>query len=538
MNKFVVRQPIKDRQSNLFGYEILFQGESENLYNQTNDYQAADTISDFLLQNSDKVFDEKMAFLTFTPNLLFRNTPKIFKQNNLVIQIEDNVIIHPLAQTLITRYRNQGYYIAVNDFQFAPRYFAMMENIDYIKLNMEELSEASVSNICKMAKGFNKKCIAYGVNQKSAYDLAMELEMDYLQGAYIAETISQKVHRMEYLQSNFFQLVVAVTKEDADMDEIEEIISRDAALTYAILKMVNSVYFALRQRTSSIKQAIMTLGLGQLKQWVYLLSFKQEESARNEELLKVSFLRANFCSELAKSIKALPISRSEAYLMGMFSTLGYLVEAPLEEALQEIPVSEEIKSALLGGEGICGKLFSLILSYEKADWKQIALLADELGIPKQMISQVYFNCVEEVNGIWKNLMEGEQPGASHADEDYVETEDEGEMEMPTPPYYKDHDKSGGKLDLRLGKGKKKEENSLNGATIQVKNDSMTEEERKEREELLERANALIPKKQDRAEEFKKAALGEPVVEEIMDALPQLQEDEELQLEAAEESKEE
>ena len=110
MNKYVVRQPIKDKKGNLFGYEILFQEEKgSGLYNQTNDYAAADSISNFLAQNNQKIFNDKTTFMTFTPNLLFKNTPKIFKHNDLVIQIEDNVIIHPLATTLIQRFRKEGY---------------------------------------------------------------------------------------------------------------------------------------------------------------------------------------------------------------------------------------------------------------------------------------------------------------------------------------------------------------------------------------------------------------------------------------------
>lgn len=412
MNRFVVRQPIKDINQNTFGYEILFQEANEGLYNQTNDYAAADTISGFLMQNNDRVFNDKITFMTFTPNLLFKNTPKIFKQRDLVIQIEDSLIINPLAQVMIQRFRKEGYHFAVNDFQFAPRYFSMMEYIDYIKLSFDHSQIASLGNIIKLAKGLQKKCIATGINSKESFEAAKELGADYFQGTYMAQTMTTKANKMEYLQSNFFQLVVAVAKDEPNMDEIQEIITRDASLTYAILKMVNSVYFALRHRTSSIKQALVVLGLGQLKQWVYLLSFKQDGGGASEELLKTSFLRANFCSELLPYIEEMPISRSEAYLMGMFSTLGYLIDASLEEIFAEIPISDEIKNALMNHEGRCGQLYELVLSYEKADWKNIKKCADELGIPANVISQIYFDCVEDVNHIWESLTnsyEDQQP---------------------------------------------------------------------------------------------------------------------------------
>ena len=183
-------------------------------------------------------------------------------------------------------------------------------------------------------------------------------------------------------------------------------IGADAGLTFGLLKMVNSAYFALRHRATTVRQAIMTLGLGQLKQWIYLLSASNADSqtdAESEEFLKRSFMRANFCSELMNHAQDMPISKSEAYLMGMFSTLNYLIDAPLGELLTEVPVADEIKAALLNHEGRCGKLYDLILSYEAANWERITSLATELGIPDNLITSIYFICMENVNVLWEQL---------------------------------------------------------------------------------------------------------------------------------------
>lgn len=406
MNKFIVRQPIKELDGSTFGYEILFNLENE-LYNQNGDYAVADTISSFLMQNSDKMTTQAMMFMTFTPNLLFRNTPKLFKQKELVIQIEDNVVIHPLAQKLIERYKESGYSICINDFQFMPRYFGLLDYVDYIKVNINVITDAtSLNNILKLGKGFHKKCIITGIDNAALYEKAKEVPADYYQGSYVAEAMVTKSGKTEYLQSNFFQLVVAVTNDEPDMDEIESIIVRDASLTYALLRMVNSVHYALRHRTASVKQALMVLGINQLKQWVYLLSFDQTNTDKaTEEVLRISFLRANFCSELYALIKDLEITKSEAYLMGMFSTIEALVDAPVEEVVKEIPVSDEVKLAIIAQEGKCGDLYNLVLSYEKADWKNIVVYADKLGIQTNMIAQIYFNCVEKVNEIWESFMQ-------------------------------------------------------------------------------------------------------------------------------------
>lgn len=403
MRAYIVRQPILDENQDVLGYEILYQEKIDDLDDKKSDVKAASAIENFLVQfDSDRFLNGKMAFITFTPNLLLKNIPKIFSPQKLVIQIDDDTIINPAAQNLVYEYKKKGYSIAVNGFEFALRYFSILDVVDIIKVNFSELNE-SLSNIVNIGKSFNKDIIAYNVNSEEAYNLALKLKCSFMQGSYVAEKLPTTIHKMNHMQSNFFQLMVAVTKEEPNVDEIEEIISRDVALTFSLLKLVNSAYFALRHQAKSVKQALVILGLGQLKQWIYLLSFKQDDGSMPTEIIRMSFLRANFCAELLQYASNMTISKSEAYLIGMFSTLGILMEVSLEEALTEISVSDEIKLALTKQEGRCGILYKLILAYEHADWKNMKVYAEQLDIPMNIITQKYFECVEYVNMIWNEL---------------------------------------------------------------------------------------------------------------------------------------
>ncbi len=409
-SKYIVRQPIKDAEGKIIGHEILYHGENqafsgENSAN-ANEFAAADTIYNFLSQNSNKVLKGSLNFMTFTTTLLMKKTPRLFDKSELVIQIDDSVIIHPLSMHFVNQFAKDGYKIAVNEFQFAPRYLALMDSIDYIKLNAQTASDVNMRNMIEIAHGMGKKCIVTNIDSEELYQKAVDMNADAMEGSYVAEKVTTKAHSSSYLQSNFFRLMVAVSKDEPDVDEVEQLIAADAGLTFGLLKMANSVYFALRHRATTIHQAVMTLGLGQLKQWIYLLSASNAENkvdSSSEEFLKLSFMRANFCSELITHAKDMPISKSEAYLMGMFSTLNYLIDAPLEEILNEVPVAGEIRAALLHKEGRCGKLYELVLSYETADWAKITTLAEELGIPNNLLTSVYFICMEHVNTIWDQL---------------------------------------------------------------------------------------------------------------------------------------
>ena len=414
MEKCVVRQAIKNSSDGeIIGYELLMQ-DGESFYNSSLEAAAAGTIIGFLTENSGRLFNDKKTFITFTPSLLFRNTPKIFDSSKVVIQIEDSIIVHPLAQVIFERYQKDGYALAIKDFQFTPKYFSLLEYVDYVKVdfsgNKSQRTMDSVDNIVKMAQGFGKKCIAVNVNSKEQYELAKKIGVDYVEGSYIARTTESKISKVDYLQGNLFHLIIALSKDEPDMGEIEEIINRDVALTYSLLKMANSPYFAARHEISSTRQALVTIGLNQLRQWVYILTF-DKDTQNYEELMKTSFLRATFGAKLAAEFENKVIERQDAYMLGMFSTLDSMIDAPMSEILEDLPINDTIKSALVSGEGPAAPFYNLILSYEKADWKSVQKYAGQLNIAVNELARIYMACVDSVDEIWKELIifKEEQP---------------------------------------------------------------------------------------------------------------------------------
>ncbi|MDR0918301.1 MAG: HDOD domain-containing protein [Oscillospiraceae bacterium] len=405
MESYIVRQAIVDERQNTFGYEILY---TDNRFNTTevDETTAANAIENFLSSmDSERFLSGKTALITFTSNLLEKSIPKMFSTNKLIIQIEDSLITNPDTIKLIKKYQMQGFKFAIVDFEFAPRFFSILDIVDYIKVSFKNYytSSSSIENIVRIGKSFGKQIIGYNIESQEAYDKAKEYGCTYFQGAFVSEKLPTTIKKVDYLRSNFFLLMVAVTKDEPDVDEIEKLISRDVSLTFSLLKLVNSAYFALRNRARSVKQALVILGLGQLKHWIYLLSFKQDDGSMPDELIKISFLRATFSGELSEYVNNLMMSKSEAYLMGMFSTLGKLMQLPLEEILEQLPISDEIKNALLYQQGKAGLLYRLVLSYERADWKAISEIATDLDIPQSQIAQKYFECVESVNTIWNGL---------------------------------------------------------------------------------------------------------------------------------------
>ena len=105
-SKYIVRRPIKDREKKIIGYEIVYHGEnmaygSEEPGQNANDFAVADTVYSFLTQNAEKSLKGSLNFMTFNTTLLMKKAPRLFEKESLVIQIDDSVIIHPLAMHFV-----------------------------------------------------------------------------------------------------------------------------------------------------------------------------------------------------------------------------------------------------------------------------------------------------------------------------------------------------------------------------------------------------------------------------------------------------
>ena len=406
MEKYIVRRPIiNNNTQKIEFYEILMRQDSSSLFSQN--YSSESVIVSFFAQaNVDEFLEGKDAFLTFTPELLMQDLPFVFNGEKLVIEVEDTVLLHPKTIEKLKEYKAQGYRMALVGFEFYNRFIDFLPVVDYIKIDFSKMAtnKKEIMNVVKLAKKMDKKTIAYNVNSPDDRGRAIVFGFDYIQGESIEDmSRKKKTAQPKKLQSTFYRLLIAINSPEPDYNEIEKLIAMDVSVTYAMLNMINSAYFALPNRVKTVKQALTILGIQQLKRWVYLMSFVPDGGIK-EELVKVSFLRATFCQNLSKSVPKFAISEDDAYMLGMFSTLGILLDTSQEDAVASLPISEHIKDGLVGKDGTCADLVNLCVAYEKAQWTKMGEYAKRLNIPTHIIASQYFDAIEHVGEMWKSVL--------------------------------------------------------------------------------------------------------------------------------------
>ncbi len=160
------------------------------------------------------------------------------------------------------------------------------------------------------------------------------------------------------------QLVVA----DADTRDIEDVFRQDPALSYHLLRLVNSVGMGSNRKISSFSQAILILGRQQLRRWLNLMLFSaSSDDYRSAMLLARVTLRSRMLELLAKQIGLDKSHQELAFMAGMFSMLGVLFGTALVDVFKPLQLNEILVAAVLQHEGELGHLLLLLEGYERQD---------------------------------------------------------------------------------------------------------------------------------------------------------------------------
>jgi c-di-GMP-related signal transduction protein len=183
-----------------------------------------------------------------------------------------------------------------------------------------------------------------------------------------------------------------------DFQELSNLIQNEMAMTYKLLKLVNSAAFGLRKRVEHIKQALNMLGETGIRKWASILLMADLAEDKPRELVVSSLVRAKFC-ELLSCVPKWGDQGPALFLVGLFSLLDAIVGRPLSELLAELPLKSDISGAILG-QGELGTALDLISALEQGKWSEVTRLADLLEIEESILQDNYFKAAQ-----WPSMME-------------------------------------------------------------------------------------------------------------------------------------
>jgi c-di-GMP-related signal transduction protein len=216
------------------------------------------------------------------------------------------------------------------------------------------------------------------------------------QGYFFSKPVIQAGNRITSNRLNQFRLLNEVTRPDFSYDQMENILKQDVALTYHLLKYINSVWFALRHEVTSIKHALVLLGPGEIRKWAALMSLRNACSDKPSELFLRSITRARMGECLAPHI-AMRANAPDLFLMGMFSVIDALLDMPMADILPKLPMAPPVKQALMGEAGPFRTALDAVIAYERGDWDAFGAHAKGLGMDTRIMPALFSDSLRWAN---------------------------------------------------------------------------------------------------------------------------------------------
>ena len=402
MEVFVARQPIFNIYEQIVGYELLYRNKKENKFpNIDSDVATVDVlVNSFLSIGIDEVSQGKPAFINFTGNLLMSSVFDYIEPTKVIVEILEDVKITDEIVDRIKELKQRGFKMALDDFILSGEvevHEEVFNYIDYIKIDFLAtplLQRMEIENELK-GKYPHIGFLAEKVETRNQYEVAKHSGYVMFQGYFFEEPQVLSTTDVPPNVIQYLQILSLLREEEPDINVLAESIERDISLTYKLLQLINHSDKRSKSKVRSIKQAVLLLGLTELRKWMYLLAMREAqldiESDMTKEIIFSSLFRAKICEKFA-SYKY-EENHSEYFLIGLFSLIDAILDRPLPKILQQLPFTEEIIETISGFDTYMAKYLNLSIALNKAEWSDVEKLADELKIPYEIVMQYY----EEVN---------------------------------------------------------------------------------------------------------------------------------------------
>ncbi|MEW6354402.1 MAG: HDOD domain-containing protein [Pseudomonadota bacterium] len=387
-NVFVGRQPIYDRALNVYAYELLFRagGGNRAVFQDADQATSQVILNTFMEIGLDNIVGEKMAFINLTRGFVLGNYFLPLPQGRIGLEILEDIDVDADVVAAVRALSEQGYLIALDDFVYHEKLRPLVDLADIVKIDVLALGRDALRAHMDILRKHPVRILAEKVETQEDFEFCKELGCDYFQGYFFCQPKVFKGQRIPTNRLATLRLLSKLQDPDTDLQELETLISQDVSMTYKLLRCINSAFYSLPRKIESLRQALVILGNEWLKTWASLILLSSIDD-KPHELLQTALVRAKMCELLGAALSR--ENKESFFTVGLFSVLDALMDQPMQNVLQSLPLSEDISQALLHYHGALGEVLRCVLMYERGDWDEL----DCPGLQREKIAQAYLDAL-------------------------------------------------------------------------------------------------------------------------------------------------
>lgn len=384
---YVARQPIFDRQEKVFGYELLFRDGLENAFCGDLDEASRVTLDRSLLIGLDVLCDGRRAFVNCTRDTLIKGLATLLPATSTVVEVLENVPADREVVGACRSLKDAGYTIALDDYVANDPREALVEIADIIKVEMLLTTEEQRTALMKRLGAGRCRMLAEKIETHGEFVRARDQEFVYFQGYFFRRPEMMKTRDMPANQVNFLRMLQAVSRPELNFDELEKLVKAEAAVCYRLLCYLNSPMFSFQNEIHSVRHGLSILGERDIRRWVRLVAAVSAAQGRPSDLLLTALVRGRFGELLTPWVQH---GESDLFLLGLLSLIDAMLEVPMAEVLEKIPLDRATKAVLLGQPSELGPVFQLMLAHESAEWEAARELSASLHLDSEQVAAEYW----------------------------------------------------------------------------------------------------------------------------------------------------
>ncbi|MBF0241611.1 MAG: HDOD domain-containing protein [Desulfamplus sp.] len=379
MDIFVGRQPILNQNKKTYAYELLFRDSLKNSFPGID----GDTGTSRLLANTffsmgiSEITGNHPGFINFTKELILNRTPLLFPKESIVIEILENIEPDKDIEEAIKEFRKKGYKVALDDFVFDKKYTNLIKLSNIIKFDLMATPLNTIEGLVKTLKNkFNITLLAEKVETYEEFSKAKEMGFSLFQGYFFSKPEVISKTDIPSSKMALLKLISETGKKDINFNKLSQTIKNDVAISYKLMKFINSPYFRRANKINTVKDAVSFLGEDTIRQFVRVLAAAGLNDNKPDELMRLSVVRARMCELMGNYIKT-PFTAEELFTMGLFSTIDAMLDKDMKTVLTEISFSKKVSDGLLKCNKEFNQLLSLCACFENGAWGACALPNDD-----------------------------------------------------------------------------------------------------------------------------------------------------------------
>lgn len=400
MEQYIARQPIFNLHKKVYAYELLYRGAKHYSLDKVSGNRATTSLlsSAFLTRDIQDISSFKPCFINFTQDLLEKKLPESFSKESVVVEILEDVEPTPQVVQACQQLHNKGYTLALDDFVYDRKFIPLLQLADIVKIDFRLTPHQTILRTLNILARYKVKLLAEKVETLEEFEAAAKLGFVYFQGYFFSKPEQIKIQELSTTQITHLRLLAEVTKKSTTIDKLHNIIANDISVSYKLLRFLNSSYFYRLQEIKSVKQAIAYLGIKELRHFVMLVIISEMTTSKPGELVRLGLVRAKFCELLGENSDH-SIESSELFVVGLFSLLDAMLDAPMIEIMDRLPVSNDIKEALLTDTGPYCIYLELVKNYERNNEALFAPLFERLELDPEKVNTCYLTAIKYANGL-------------------------------------------------------------------------------------------------------------------------------------------